>query len=166
MFQLEDVDFQASAQSASSTETGEESESVVRGEAAGAAEATETSQAHRTGEACRQTTERVCIAALLSDSAIASLFSQVETKPTASKAFPKPGLRSLPKPVIPRKAKTPVGCVFKITSTLGTSQHDLTNFLWFCFNRGIKRWLLRTTSSFRTSCSPDRYRSNQDKVLK
>lgn len=42
------------------------------------------------------------------DSEIASLFSQVESEPAVSKVFPKPALRSLPKPVIPHRAKTPV----------------------------------------------------------
>ncbi|CAF97017.1 unnamed protein product, partial [Tetraodon nigroviridis] len=39
---------------------------------------------------------------------MAALFPQVETEPGVSGAFPTPALRSLPKPVIPRKTTTPV----------------------------------------------------------
>lgn len=48
---------------------------------------------------------------------------------------------------------------------MATSRDDFTNVLCFYFNRRIKWWILKTTLSFRTFCSPDRYRSGQHKVL-
>lgn len=109
MSKLEGVDFQAPAQRSSSPKTGEENDPAVRREAARAAEAAaETSRAHRSGEACRQTTESFSVPAQLSHSGMASLLSQVQTEPPVSEASPKPALGSLPKPVIPHKAKTPV----------------------------------------------------------